>query len=270
MKAVALDLDGTLLNSKNLVSDYSKRILNDISKIGIKVVLASARPVRSVLQIAKDIGGMEDQFIIASNGALIANFSGEILYKKSIPKNIIADTWETISHYTKSNPKEEVTVHIYSEFKWLIPFYTESAQTEIKTIGFSPDIVGKEAFNIESAEKIMIVANPDCIQNIIKFIKDSKIKLNAVLSKPDYLEINAENVTKYSGVFEYAKLKNISVDNIMAFGDGDNDELMLKNCGFGIAMSNASERAKMAAKHVTLSNDEDGVARFLENHFLKK
>jgi len=247
-----------------------KRILNDISKRGIKVVLASARPVRSVLQIAQDIGGMDDQLIIASNGALIANFSGEILYKKSIPKNIIADTWETINHYTKSNPNEEVTVHIYSEFKWLIPFYTESAKNEVNIIGFSPDIVGKEAFNIESAEKIMIVAKPECIQSIIKMLNNSKIKLNAVLSKVDSLEINAENVSKYSGVFEYAKLKHISVDDIMAFGDGDNDELMLKNCGFGIAMSNASERAKMAAKQVTLSNDEDGVAKFLENHFLKK
>ena len=108
--------------------------------------------------------------------------------------------------------------------------------------------------------------------NSLKFLTELNKELphlSSVLSKSDSLEINAVGVSKFSGILEYAKLNKISASDFIAIGDGDNDETMIKNCGYGVAMSNATVLAKSAAKFITTSNDEDGVASFLENYFLK-
>ena len=101
------------------------------------------------------------------------------------------------------------------------------------------------------------------------FFKQKAPNVSSVLSKPDSLEINAEGVSKYLGVAEYARLCNLNIKDFIAMGDGDNDEKMLLNCGYGVAMANASNLAKQAAKFVTLSNNEEGVAKFLNKYFFE-
>lgn len=269
MQAVALDLDGTLLNSEHKISSYSKEILMKLDRLGIKIVLSSARPIRSVLNIAHEIG-LQNLPMIAANGAIIAKNEKEILYRKSILKNDFQALISFVNLYLKENSQYEMTMHIYSEFKWLVPFYTEKAKNEVKIINFDPDIIGKESFDIESAEKIMFVANPEYLENFAFQLKKIFKNLTIVFSKSDSLEINTLDVSKYLGLLEVSKLYNIDIKNFIAIGDGDNDESMILNCGYGVAMSNASIIAKRAADQIILSNDEDGVAKFLEGYFLKQ
>ena len=83
------------------------------------------------------------------------------------------------------------------------------------------------------------------------------------------IEINAAGVNKGAGLVSLGRLLGIRREEIMACGDGDNDLLMLKEVGFGVAMANAEEEVKKAADYITLSNEEDGVADAIEKFALR-
>lgn len=82
------------------------------------------------------------------------------------------------------------------------------------------------------------------------------------------IEINAAGVNKGKGLLELGEILGISREEIMVFGDGDNDIAMLREVGFGVAMQNADEEVKAVADYVTGSNDEDGVAKAIARFVL--
>ena len=79
-----------------------------------------------------------------------------------------------------------------------------------------------------------------------------------------YTEVSSKNVDKWYAIEEIMKLENIEQEEVMSFGDNNNDILMIKNAGLGIAMGNAQEPVKKAANYITLSNEEDGVAEAIK------
>ena len=92
--------------------------------------------------------------------------------------------------------------------------------------------------------------------------------LELVASLKYNIEINAAGVNKGKGLLELGEILGISREEIMAFGDGDNDIAMLREVGFGVAMQNADEEVKAVADYVTGSNDEDGVAKAIARFVL--
>ncbi|MCK5202170.1 MAG: HAD-IIB family hydrolase, partial [Spirochaetales bacterium] len=82
-----------------------------------------------------------------------------------------------------------------------------------------------------------------------------------------FLEFMDGGVSKGSALFEVTDYLDISIDNIMAFGDGQNDISMIETAGIGIAMDNATDEVRAVADSITLSNNDDGVAVFLEEFF---
>lgn len=83
------------------------------------------------------------------------------------------------------------------------------------------------------------------------------------------IEVNAEGVHKGMALLKLGEIFGISREEIAAFGDGSNDTMMLKTVGMGVAMANAMPEVKKAADRLTDSNDEEGVARFIEKYILK-
>jgi hydroxymethylpyrimidine pyrophosphatase-like HAD family hydrolase len=94
--------------------------------------------------------------------------------------------------------------------------------------------------------------------------------LNAMFSKPNFLEVNAWGVSKYAAIVQLEKIIKCESKNFIAMGDGDNDVEMIQNCGYGVAMANGSSLAKNAAKKIALSHDQDGAAWFLSEYFFKQ
>lgn len=82
------------------------------------------------------------------------------------------------------------------------------------------------------------------------------------------LEINAPGVNKGMGLIQLGRLLGIEREEIMACGDGNNDLMMLKEVGFGVAMANGADEVKDVADYITLSNEEDGVAAVIEKFVL--
>ena len=83
------------------------------------------------------------------------------------------------------------------------------------------------------------------------------------------IEINTAGVNKGTGLVNLGKVLGIKREEIMAFGDGDNDIVMLKEVGIGVAMANAEDKVKETADYITLSNEEDGVAEAIEKLVLQ-
>ena len=83
------------------------------------------------------------------------------------------------------------------------------------------------------------------------------------------IEINAVGVNKGTGLVNLGKMLGIRREEIMACGDGDNDIVMLKEVGFGVAMANAEEKVKAVADYITESNNDEGVAKAIEKFVLK-
>ena len=90
------------------------------------------------------------------------------------------------------------------------------------------------------------------------------------ISGSDLYDINPQNATKFNGVKIIAEHFNILLSEILAFGDDYNDVVMIRECGIGVAMSNAICECKTAADYICDTNDNDGVAKFIESHLLSK
>ena len=115
--------------------------------------------------------------------------------------------------------------------------------------------------------KITLIGEPEFLENAKKdLIKDSSLLVS--YSHTHYIEITCNTISKFNGLAYYANTKNISVDEIIAFGDGENDISMLSSVGLGVAMGNSKDHIKAVAKDVAGKNDEQGVAKYLSDLLL--
>ena len=131
-----------------------------------------------------------------------------------------------------------------------------------------PDIRAKLREENRGADKVqglfVSVEDRDAAKEELKAVPG--IEITGALEKN--IEVNAEGVNKGNAMVRLGESLGIHREEIMAFGDGLNDLQMLKEVGIGVAVSNAREEVKAAADHITRSNDEEGVARFIEEYVL--
>lgn len=131
-----------------------------------------------------------------------------------------------------------------------------------------PDIRAKLREENRGADKVQglfaSIEDRDAAKEELKAVPG--IEITGALEKN--IEVNAEGVNKGNAMVRLGESLGIHREEIMAFGDGLNDLQMLKEVGIGVAVSNAREEVKAAADHITRSNDEEGVARFIEEYVL--
>jgi len=291
-KMIAIDLDGTLLNSNGIVSNETKVILQDIIDKGIKVVLASGRMIDSIKSIAEEIGGQK--YLIAGNGSIVYDIEKqEILYKNFLKKekvlNVIKICEENSIYYNIYTEKELLT----SSLKYNVLYYhKENANREEKD-RTKINIVNNMYEYVENSErddflKITICDEDRTIFNsIIKIIKQLKgmevldvehmsrknimqgtetIELNY-----SYTEVSAQNVDKWEAIKYILEQEDIREEELITIGDNINDKKMLENAGLGIAMKNSSPVVTEIADIITEeTNDFDGVAKTLKSIFIEK
>ena len=284
-KLIAIDLDGTLLNSYGLVSEKNKNVLNEAQNKGIEIVLASGRSTNSVKNIANDIGN--NKYIICGNGSLIYDLQKEeIIYDKFIEKAKalqIIQICEQNSIYYNVYTENMVIAKTLSNN---VLFYhqenankTDSKKTKINLVDDIYDYVK----NIENENilKFTISDTSSIIFNsIIKKLREIKnidvldvahmsrkiIKsgTESVSLEYYYTEITSQNVDKWNAIEWLANKLDIKQEDIMTIGDNINDKLMIENAGMGVAMGNSAPYVKEFADKVVSSNNEDGVAEAVE------
>lgn len=284
-KLIAIDLDGTLLNSYGQISEKNKLALQKAQHCGAQIVLSSGRSSNSVKNLANDIGNNE--YIICGNGSLIYDLQKEeIIYDKFIEKKKalqIIQICEQNSIYYNVYTENMVIAKTLSNN---VLFYhqenankPDSKKTKINLVDNIYEYV--ENLNNENILKFTISDTSSIIFNsIIRKLREIKnidvldvahmtrkiIKSGTeeVSLEYFYTEITSENVDKWNALEWLAKKLNISKEEIMAIGDNVNDKMMIENAGLGIAMGNSAPYIKEIADKVVANNNEDGVAEAVE------
>ncbi|WDC84306.1 Cof-type HAD-IIB family hydrolase [Caloramator sp. mosi_1] len=274
-KLIAMDMDGTLLNSQKQVSEYTKDVLRRASEKGIKLVICTGRIFTSAKSYARIIGTKAP--IIASNGAYIREKDrNEVIYEKYINKdtlmNIIKLTreWGFYPHiYTTDTIYSEKLIHSslnYSKWNETVP---EDERINIQIVDSLEDVVEKEG---ENFLKVVVMALEDEIeklQRLKKYIRDN-MEVSIFSSYMNNFEVMDKEVSKGKALSRLAEFFNIKREEIVCFGDNENDRTMFEFAGLPIAMGNAEEELKEIAAYVTDTNDNDGVAKAIEELILRE
>ena len=287
-KLIAIDLDGTLLNSYGMVSEKNKQALIEANKKGAEIVIASGRSTNSVKNIANDLGICN--YIICGNGSLIYDLQHEeIIYDKFIDKKKALQIIEICE-------QNSIYYNIYTENMVIakslnnnVLFYhqenankPDSKKTKINLVQNIYDYVAK--LQNQNILKITISDNDNIIFNGIirklREIRDIDVLDVAHMSRKMiksgteevsleyyYTEITSKNVDKWYAIEYLIDKLNINKEDIMTIGDNVNDKLMIENAGCGVVMGNSAPYIKEIADMVVADNNKDGVAEAVENKF---
>ena len=284
-KLIAVDLDGTMLNSYGEVTENTKRVIKQTIQKGTEVIIASGRSIDSIKTIAKEIGS--EKYMIAGNGAVVYDIKNDkMVYEKYIPKSKAIDiikTCEQNSIYYNVYTNKSI---IASSLRYNVLYYykenikkEDSKKTHITLV---EDILKYvEEMQDEKIMKIFICDSTESVFNAIirKFdgVQDLEILDVSHMSRKIikhgtteipieyyYTEISMKNVDKWYAIEYLIEKLNISKDEVITIGDNMNDKKMIEEAGLGIVMKGSTPVVTKIADYITDDNNNEGVAKAIE------
>ena len=266
-KLIVLDLDGTLTNSKKVITPRNREILIRVQEQGVRLVLASGRPTYGIVPLANELRMNEfGGFILSYNGGEIINReTQEMLYENVLPNDVVPVLYECARSHQLSiltyDGAEIVTENSQDPYVQKEAFLNKMAVRE--TNDFLTDITLPVAkcLIVGDADKLIPLEAELCLR--------LQGRINVFRSEPYFLELVPQGIDKALSLAVLLKEIGVERKEMIAIGDGYNDLSMIKFAGLGIAMGNAQEPVKKAADYITLSNEEDGVAEALEHFYYK-
>lgn len=265
-KIIALDMDGTLLNSEKKVSEKVKTALNKAREKGVKVVLATGRPIDGVRRYLEELDLYKDgEYVLSYNGSLVQEITtGKIICKMGLKG-------KDLKYFYDLSKKLNVNIHAFSTERGLIaPRVSKYTKVEANINDIDINICDfNDVEEEEDIVKIMFIDEPEILDEAIKNIpKEVFEKYGIVKSTPYFLEIINKDSSKGVGLKLLADEVGATKDEVIAVGDAANDLAMIEYAGLGVAMDNASDDVKSIADYITTSNNEDGVAKVVEKFIL--
>ncbi len=262
-KLIALDIDGTILDSKKRLRSRVIQSIHACRQRGAKVVLASARPPRSVRKIHHLL--QLDTLSIHYNGALIYDLtSNKTIHHQPLDAAIAK---RVIQVARNAYPDCTVSVEILD--KWYTDQFNPDLITETGR-DFQPDFIGPlDAFLTVPVTKLMLLAEPQHMQLILAAVRRRfKREFAIAISDDHLLQIMHPESCKSTALQQVARIYDIQQSEVVAIGDAPNDAAMIQWAGLGIAMENAWPNVIQRADAITRTNDSDGVAHALNQHVL--
>ncbi len=254
IKLIALDLDRTLLHDNGDVSTYSLEILEKCKKKGILISIATARSEFS----AKKYVDLINPNIVVTSGGAMAHIKNRILHKALIPQvtvnsiiraalkqpsidciRVMGEVHELSNNKNVPAGQKDYGHYDYSDFKNPLEEDAWKIQFETKDISFLRKLVLKY---------------PEC--ELTSYTNEDLHKLANI------------KANKKDAMVSVCNSLDIVVEEVAAFGDDSSDYELLKRVGMGVAVENAIDKIKDIADFVCESNEQDGVARFIEKNIL--
>jgi len=267
-KLIAFDMDGTLLNEHKVITKEVIEAVRQAKSENVKIVLCSGRSYQGLKQYFEQLGQNVVDYCISFNGALITDVKNEknlhelSLHEEDIhPIERVSEETGLSVHfvtekniYTPNNPIGKYTIHeAYLTNMPLI--YSPHSQFAGEVSPYKALLSGEKEEIEQAIEKI-----PNEILNTYTFVRSGDF----------YLEVMKKEAGKGNALKYLADVLGIQKEEVVAFGDHENDLSMIQFAGLGIAMANAIDEVKKAAKVVTKSNQENGVAYGLMKWVLKE
>ena len=261
-KLIALDVDGTLFNSKLEITKPVQAAIAAAKAKGVSVTISTGRGWQSAKPAIDLIGA--GPYIINYGGAQITDAgTGEIVSMSILPEEPLKEAIELARSIG-------LHIHVYdhqgvfyydAESEWS-RIYGERSLLAGKAVG---DLLG----NKWDTPKALCVGNPDNIRRAMHlFAKHFEGRLRFSTSDPRYLEINSPGINKAVALKKLEELLGIEREEIIAVGDDLIDLEMIQYAGLGVCMANGVDAVKAAADYIAPGNDEDGVAHVIEKFVL--
>ncbi|GGG85828.1 HAD family phosphatase [Staphylococcus pragensis] len=260
-KVIVMDMDDTLINSDNKVSPETKEYLIDLQNQGYKVVLASGRPTEGMLPIAKELHlDKHDSYIISYNGGKTIKVATE---KVEVSKSVSKEDFDKIADFCR---EKNFLVLTYQDGHIIHDGDHEYRDIESQLTGLPMKRVDdiKKYIN-EDVPKVMGVDYVENITNVRDALHGSfNSNIDVTTSKPFFLEFMGKGVSKGNAIKALCEKLDISLKEVVCFGDSLNDQSMFEVAGYSVAMGNATEELKEVADKVTLDNDSNGIPAALK------
>jgi Cof subfamily protein (haloacid dehalogenase superfamily) len=264
IRMVAIDLDGTLLNDSKQVTEQTLRSISRLPGRGVKVVIATARPPRSVRHFYEQLG--LDTFQINYNGALIWDEPRKsAVYHRPMAGSLVS---ELIARGRDLYADLLVSCEVMD--RWYTDRHDPQYTTETGRL-FKPDVICPVSEMCRRAiTKLMFLGHPELITALEAEFGGADLagKITAVRADADLIQIMDRRVSKAVAMIKIADHYRVPGQQIMAIGDAPNDVGMLQAAGVAVAVNNAHERVKAVADWVAPSNNDHGVRAALVRYGL--
>ena len=267
-KLIALDIDGTLLNSEKKVTQEVFDAIQSAKEKGVKVVLSTGRPLPGVQSLLKELKlNDEENYVVTFNGGLVQEITSQ-----DVISNIEMSHEDFDYIYNELAKKHDIKIHINTPNSLVVPYkevpkYSvhESKLNNIPVICMDENEINSDI----TFCKVMLVDEPEIIEDIItKIPQEFHDKYTIVRSAPFFLEFLNKKVNKGSGLQALCDKLGIDPSEVIAVGDEENDRHMIEFAGLGVAMGNARDSIKEIANHVTETNNNHGVAKVIADFIL--
>lgn len=253
-RLAAIDLDKTLLDSEYQLTEYNLSAVRELANNSVTVVLASGRMHRTIMPFSRQIGLEEP--VISYNGALIKHLkTDETVYHIPIKTDLASEIIEKCA-------RMNLHLNFYlNDVLYVVELNKWSELYDTRTGAKSNPVGNLHKFDGKEPTKLQIVSAPKKIDNLTGLFKEQfGRQLYVVRTQPEYIEFMNPEASKGRALLIVAQKLNIPKEQVVAFGDSENDKSMMEVASFSIAMGNSTDELKAFADFVTTTNEEDGVA----------
>lgn len=268
-KALFLDLDDTLLNSRREITSGNRAAIEAALMAGHKVIITTGRPLPSALLQAEKLGLTGPGcYVIAFNGGMIYDMGAqELIYTEQLPHSLMKELIEE-AH------RRGLHVQSYNESYVLVdPFHDPACiKRYCNKILMEYRVVPSIADAVSGACKVLVIDLHDRapIGAYMDWVNETYAGvLEAFFSCPEYVEVIPTGLGKGSALRRLAALLGLPIANTISAGDEENDLSMIRDAGVGCAMANAIPKVKAIADYITANdNNHDGVKEIIEKFML--
>ena len=263
MKLLAIDLDDTLLRDDNTVSDYTKDVLKQAQEKGIEVLIATGRMYQTAYPVAHCLGLGDVPMVLYSGGVIQRVESKKLILERSIPPEVARKVLAIAK-------KHKIYIQSYIDDELLVPSETDFSRLYEEITGAKAMYVGDAIYEPQKGpNKLLVVEEPERMAEVIEILsKEVGDMVDLVRSKVNFLEIVAPHVSKGEALAFMGERLGIGLEDMVSFGNSENDISMLQATGHSVAVGNAEEHVKAIAKEVCDTNENDGVAKWIDANVL--
>jgi Cof subfamily protein (haloacid dehalogenase superfamily) len=276
VQLIALDIDGTLLSSRFTVSERNRAAIAEATRRGIEVALVTGRRYDFAMPVATQIDSALT--MIVNNGALVRTKEGQTLARHLLPRDTAlrvlqaTQTWRDGTSVVFDRPRaNQVMLETIDPedgirgayYKWNRPFLGEAKPLESCLV--------EDPIQVMLSGPVEPMRAAEQALRAVQFIDEFALAVTAYESKDfSMIDIINPRVSKGAALAEWAALRGIAREEILAIGDNHNDAEMLSFAGIPVVMENAVPELKTRGWHVTHTNDNDGVAAAIERFALSE
>lgn len=274
IKAILLDIDGTLTNSKKEITPETLTALKNAQDRGVRLVLASGRPAKGLSNYGDLLNmWMHHGLFVCYNGARVIDCeSKEVLVDVTIKPELVTAVLEHMKKF------DVIPIVTYGEYMVVEDVYhcmVKNGDQVFNVVQYESRMNNYRLMECEDlakftnfpVNKILTAGDSDYLQAHWQEMREPfKDTLSCMFTSNFYYEYTSLGINKGAALREAMAKLGIKPEECIAFGDAENDIPMLEYAGIGVAMGNAQDGVKAIADEITLSNEEDGIAHSLYRH----